>query len=94
MKINRRWLRTGLIIIALLSVLTALLYVNSLVDYNRDVKGRIEMHIPLNAHQQNIIDKIDLSRYAFAVCLIALVVIIVVKTAEPGFKGKLKYYGE
>jgi len=94
MKVNRRWLRAGLITAVLISLAVALVYVNNLVDYNHEVKPFLNVKTPLSARQIQIANNVELSRNGFAACLILLVVIMGVKTTEPQFKGKLKYYGE
>ncbi|TSD64533.1 hypothetical protein FFF34_011515 [Inquilinus sp. KBS0705] len=94
MRVNRKWLRISFTTIVVISVAVALVYVDNLVNYNREVRNDMDAHKILNARQHDILNSVVWSKVEFIACLVVLIFTLMVKSIEPKFNNKLKYYGE
>ncbi|WP_183562386.1 hypothetical protein [Mucilaginibacter sp. SP1R1] len=95
MKIRTRTLSIAIIVLTILVLFFAFEYINNLVSYKYEVqdfqqKGKDPLY-GLNEHQIGIIDAITFCKTTSISCLSLLIITLIVRVAEPTFKGRVFY---
>jgi len=94
-KVTERFISVLLVTLAILTLLFAYGYVNSLVSYKYEVQdfqqpGK-DQSFGLDAHQVYILNGITFCKYASISCFTLLVLALIVNEREPTFNGRVSY---
>ena len=94
-RISERAISISLVTLAILTLLFAYGYVNSMVSYKYAVEDFQQPGgsalFELDAHQLSILHSIAFCKYAAIGCLALLVLALIVNEREPTFNGRISY---
>ncbi|MBD1364700.1 hypothetical protein IDJ77_12845 [Mucilaginibacter sp. ZT4R22] len=94
-RISERAISISLVALAILTLLFAYGYVNSMVSYKYEVQdfqqaGK-EASFGLDAHQLYILHGITFCKYAAISCFALLILGLIINEREPTFNGRISY---